>query len=250
MIHKIEHEIEIMQACSHPNIVRLEEALDDEDTDSFILILTYAEHGSLLPQKFQSDPIPEDRCCWLFAQMLQAVHALHSIHVMHRDIKPENVLIGANDHVYLADFSAARALDPQTDLIGDIDGTPAFYSPEECRGELYHAKPADVWSLGVSLYLMVYGHLPFYDSSEPDSYAQRLFKVFKCIQEADVRLDPDISVSDELRDLLVKLLDRNPETRPTIKEALAHPWVVKAGYDPGNVQLPKYLLEQEQGQNL
>jgi serine/threonine protein kinase len=241
MIDKIEHEIEIMRTCSHPNVVHLEEALDDEDTDSIILIITYAEHGSVLPQKFTSDPIPEARCCWLFAQMLHAVRAIHAMHVIHRDIKPENILIGNDDHVYLADFSAAKALDPDTDLIADTDGTPAFYSPEECRGEMYHAKPAEVWSLGVSLYLMVFGHLPFYDQSQPDSYAQQLFRVFRSIQEAEVKLDPAIEVSENLADLIVKLLEKNAEARLTIAQALEHPWVVSAGYDPEKVRLPAYL---------
>jgi [calcium/calmodulin-dependent protein kinase] kinase len=160
---------------------------------------------------------------------------LHAINVVHRDIKPENILIGANDHVYLADFSAAKMLSPDSDFANDTDGTPAFYSPEECRGQGYHAKPAEVWSLGVSLYLMAFGHLPFYDQGEPDSYAQQLFKVFKAIQEVELAFDPEIKVSDEMRDILLRLLDKNPETRLTIEEGLAHPWVARAGYDPDGV---------------
>jgi serine/threonine protein kinase len=241
MITKIEREIAIMHSCSHPNIVGLHEVLEDCDTDSLILIVTYADHGSLLPQRFVSDPIPEERCRWIFAQIAEAVRAIHVVNIVHRDIKPENILTCDRDHVLLADFSAAKCLADDSDLISDIDGTPAFYSPEECRGELYHAKPADIWSMGVSLYLMVFGHLPFFDAIEPEGYLTQLFKILKAIQESELKLDPNLNISEDLSDLLFRLMDKNAQTRLTAEQVLAHPWVVKAGYDPQNIKLPEYL---------
>jgi serine/threonine protein kinase len=232
LIDKVESEIEIMSLFHHPNIVGIVEVLDDDATDSVILIETFAEHGSLLPQAFVSQPIPEDRCRWIFAQIAEAVRVVHESNVAHGDIKPENILTKGEDHALLADFSTAKFLPEESDVIELANGTPAFSSPEQCRGEPYHAKLADIWALGVSLYLMVFGHLPFYERSQGGAYVTELLKIAQAIQENPVVFDDAILISADLRDLLVKLLDKDPGTRISAEQVLAHPWVKQAGYAP------------------
>lgn len=242
MIDKITREIEIMFVLKHPNIISLKEVLDDDETNSIIFILFYASHGSLLPRGAYSKPMPEERCRWIFAQVAHGLREVHQQNIVHRDIKPENILMHDNDRALLSDFSASRVLD-EDGLLEDSDGTPVFYSPEECRGTAYLAKPTDVWALGVSLYVMIYGHLPFFDLSNDAYYLTQLAKISTMIQESPVEFDPDVEVSDDLRDLFEKILDKNPDTRLTIEEVLEHPWVQKAGYDPDNIVLPEYLRE-------
>ena len=240
MINKVMRELEIMNMFAHRNIIHLKEVLDDDETNSVILILFYASHGSLLPRGSHSKPIPEARCQWIFAQVALALREVHNMNVVHRDIKPENILMHDDDRAVLSDFSASMLLEGDG-ILEDTDGTPVYYSPEECSGSSYLAKPTDVWALGVSLYVMVFGHLPFFDLSNDAYYLTQLAKISQMIQEKPVELDPEIEVSDELRDLFTKILDKDPKTRLTIDEVLEHPWVKQAGYDPDNVVLPAYL---------
>jgi serine/threonine protein kinase len=246
MANRVEQEIQVMMLLKHPNLMPLREVLDDDETDSVIFILDYAPFGSLLPHSSVSTPIPEERCRWIFAQLASAVQEIHRLNVVHRDIKPENIMMDVGDRAILSDFSAARLLEDGTDLVDDTDGTPAFYSPEQCKGQAYHAKPSDIWSMGVSLYLMVFGHLPFFEEKKEDSsfYLTQLFKISQMIQVKELRLDRDIEISEQMEDLLYKVMDKNPVTRLEINQVLAHPWVAQAGYNPECPKIPDYLKEQ------
>lgn len=238
---RIAREIEIMSRFKHRNIMKLTEVLDDEETNSIIFILPYASHGSLLPCNATSNPIPEERAKWIFAQLAVAVKELHDANVVHRDIKPENVMMCDNDLAMLADFSTSMEVPPGNDILEETDGTPVYYSPEECMGCPFRAKPADVWSLGVSLYVMVFGRLPFFTFDDTGYYLTQLVKVSRMIQNDPVEFPAEISISSELRDLLEKVMDKNPDDRLTIEQVLDHPWVKSAGYDPENVIVPSYL---------
>jgi [calcium/calmodulin-dependent protein kinase] kinase len=228
IVAAIEKEITIMRACSHPNIVPVFDVVSDSWTITLSVIITYAKKGSLLPPRFISDPISEERCQRVFAQLASAVCAMHTANVVHRDIKPENIFVLENDSVLLGDFSSATFVDPESDLVYGHEGTPLFYSPEECVGETFRGKPADIWSMGVSLYLMVFGHLPFGGGLSSDAYVSQLMSVFKSIQEDELKLDPSIPISADLENLLFKLLDKNSETRLTAEQVVDHPWVTQA----------------------
>ena len=104
MINKVMRELEIMNMFAHRNIIHLKEVLDDDETNSVILILFYASHGSLLPRGSHSKPIPEARCQWIFAQVALALREVHNMNVVHRDIKPENILMHDDDRAVLSDF--------------------------------------------------------------------------------------------------------------------------------------------------
>lgn len=241
ILERIMREVDIMSRFDHRNIMKLREVLDDEETNSIIFIIPYASRGSLLPRNSTSTPIPEHRAKWIFAQIAVAVSEIHKANVVHRDIKPENVMMGDDDKAMLADFSTSVELPPGDDMVEDTEGTPVYYSPEECRGLPYHAKPADVWALGASLYVMIFGRLPFFAFDDTGYYLTQLLKVSRMIQENPIEFLPEIPISAELRDLLVKMMDKNPETRLTIDEVIDHPWVKSAGYDPKNVKIPAYL---------
>lgn len=231
-LDRVYREMTLMSSLRHPNTMGLVEVLDDDFTNSYIFIMPFADAGSLLVQETQTDPIPEEEAQHVFAQIAEALEYLHDLGIAHRDIKPENIMMFKDGRAVLADYSAAIALPDDTDVIDDTEGTPAFYSPEECTGEPYHAKPADVWALGVSLYIMIFGHLPFFEVND-GYFLSQLFKISQQIQFEPLKFDPHIIMSDDLRDLLEKMLDKNPETRLTAAQVLNHPWVRAANYTSG-----------------
>lgn len=230
MIMKVTREIEIMAGFKHPNIMSLKEVLDDDHTNSVIFIIPFADKGSLLPQDTSTEPIEEKRAQFIFAQIAEAVKTLHEERVAHRDIKPENIMMFGNEKAVLADFSSAKVIDGESDLVEDSDGTPAFYSPEECLGKPFHAFPADIWALGVSLYLMIFGHLPFFDIKSDGYYLTQLYTISQQIIHNDLIFDPEIKISKELENFFIRILEKDPEKRYKITDVLNDPWVVGANY--------------------
>lgn len=241
---KTVREIQIMSTVCHPNVMNLVEALDDDYTNSVILILPFAEKGSLLPQCAKTEPVPEDKAKFYFFQIAAGVKYIHDHNIIHRDIKPENIMRFENDRVAIADFSASVILESSDSLLEDTDGTPAFYSPEQCTGKPYAGKPNDVWAAGVSLYILLYGKLPFFDVTDDDGFfLSQFFRIAKQIQNQPVCFDDSISVSDEAKDLILKCLDKNPVTRCTIEDVLKHPWLASCYTDPKLIEIEGENME-------
>jgi serine/threonine protein kinase len=222
-INKVVREIGIMSELKHPNIIKLLEVLEDELTDSIIIIQEFADKGSLLPHTSKTDPIPEDISKPIFFQICQGVQYLHANNVVHRDIKPENVFTFQNGKVSVGDFSSSVKLPPD-EYLEDTDGTPAFYSPEQVTGQPYKGKPVDVWACGVSLYMMLLGRLPFFDLAEAGYCVTQFFRIAQQIQNDPVVFDEDSNISDDAKDLILHCLDKNPETRYTIEDVLRDKW--------------------------
>ena len=223
-VHKVVREIQIMNDLKHINCIRMVEVLDDEYTNSIILLQEYADKGPLLPQKSKTDPFPEAQAKDIFFQICQGVQYLHANNIVHRDIKPENILTFKNGRVAVGDFSASVRLQKPDEYLEDTDGTPAFYSPEQVTGQPFKGKPGDVWACGVSLYIMLYGRLPFFDVSETGYSVTQFFRLSQQIQSDPVVFDDDKIVSDDAKDLILHCLDKNPDTRYTIEDVLRHKW--------------------------
>lgn len=221
---RVVNEMQIMSMLNHPNCIHLEEVLEDDVTNTIIFIMTYADKGALLKSSNDATALGEDTTKPIFYQISKAVKFIHENNIVHRDIKPENILLCNNGRAILSDFSASSVMISNNQLFDDTTGTPVFYSPEECTGNSYKPKPADIWSLGVSLYIMHYGHLPFFNVIENGIYLSQFYKISKQIQEDPVLFDENIPISPELKDLLLHMLDKDPETRYTIDEVINHPW--------------------------
>jgi len=218
-------EIEIMSSIDCPNCVHLEEVIEDEYTNSILLIITYADCGSIIPHSENSEPIPESKVLSIFKQVVLAVSYLHAHGFIHRDIKPENILLQSDGTVLLSDFSASAILHSDDYYFEDTKGTPAFFSPEECSGEPFYGKPADIWALGVTLYVLIYGHLPYYKNDIEGGFLAQFYLIAQKIIHDDIKYDESIQISSELQDLFTHLLDKNPKTRYTIQQVMEHPWL-------------------------
>ncbi|KAJ3144672.1 hypothetical protein HK101_002620 [Irineochytrium annulatum] len=160
------------------------------------------------------DRLSEDRARVVFGQVAGAVAHLHERGVVHRDIKDENIVIDKNYNVRLIDFGSA-AVEPKGNkdfLLDRFQGTIQYASPEILRGERYRGRPSDVWALGVLLYTILYGEVPFASSEQV---------ILNPPKPHRVRSDP-MAVQ-----LVEWMLVKDPMMRPTAAEVLRHPWLSK-----------------------
>jgi len=150
---------------------------------------------------------------------------LHLCGVVHRDLKPENILVECDEqthevaHIKLTDFGLSKIVVPG-EVMTDSCGTPAYVAPEVLSKTGY-SKEVDIWSTGVITFTMLARALPFHSSDRK--------KTFKLIKEAEPDLQSEnwASISDECKDLIRKMLTKDPKERITIDEALKHPFIEK-----------------------
>ncbi|XP_038013936.1 serine/threonine-protein kinase pim-1-like [Motacilla alba alba] len=177
--------------------------------DSFVLVLERPERSRDLLELLQEQEfLSEEAARWLFCQVLEAVRHCTACGVLHRDIKAENLLVDPESgDLKLIDFGCGTFL--QEHLFREYFGTPMYCPPEWICLRCYHGHAATIWSLGVLLYVMVCGILPFQDDHDIVS-GQLIFRP---------------QVSPECRHLIHWCLAKHPVDRPQLEEILRHPWV-------------------------
>nr|XP_031837288.1 testis-specific serine/threonine-protein kinase 4-like [Nomia melanderi] len=168
-------EIEVVKGLKHPNLIRFLQAI--ETTHRVYIIMEYAKNGSLLDTIKRDTYIDELRSRRWFRQLLEAIDYCHGRGIVHRDVKCENLLMDSNFNIKLSDFGFARgqmiSKNGITPLSETFCGSYAYASPEILKGIPYLPQLSDIWSMGVVLYAMVYGRLPFDDTN----YSQLLKQV-------------------------------------------------------------------------
>ncbi|CBY34762.1 unnamed protein product [Oikopleura dioica] len=205
--HKVPQEIALMlRVYGHPGVIRLEDWY--ECMDSFILVMERPESAvDLFDYIRESGRMGEAEAQDVFKQIVVAVSHIHSKGVVHRDIKDENVILDRDTgEIKLIDFGCGTLL--KESAYRDFSGTPEFYPPEWFTSKYYHARTAAVWSLGILLYDMLLGEIPF-KSKEKIIENQLHFKH---------------GISEEAHDLIQCLLQSDPEQRPQLEHILTHPW--------------------------
>ncbi|XP_036148232.1 testis-specific serine/threonine-protein kinase 4 isoform X2 [Monomorium pharaonis] len=165
-------EIEVVKGLKHPNLIHFLQAI--ETTHRVYIIMEYAKNGSLLDVIRRNTYIDELRSRRWFRQLLEAIDYCHKHGIVHRDVKCENLLMDYHFNIKLSDFGFARgqmnSKNGEWSLSTTYCGSYAYASPEILRGIPYHPQLSDIWSMGVVLYAMVCGRLPFDDTN----YAQLL----------------------------------------------------------------------------
>ncbi|KAK1258512.1 hypothetical protein QJS04_geneDACA011483 [Acorus gramineus] len=212
-------EIQIMHHLSeHPNVVRIKGAYEDP---VFVhLVMELCAGGELFDRIVQKGHYTERKAAQLIKTIVGVVEACHSLGVMHRDLKPENFLFanGDEDAVLKAtDFGLSVFYKPG-DTFSDVVGSPYYVAPEVLR-KLYGPE-ADVWSAGVILYILLSGVPPFWAETEAGIFKQILQ------EELDFVSEPWPIISESAKDLIRKMLNRNPKERLTAHQVLCHPWIV------------------------
>ncbi len=176
------------------------------------------EGGELFNHISRNKTLAEREAVRIFRQILAAVAYCHKFNICHRDLKPENILLDGNGDVKIADFGLA-ALQPAGTTLKTFCGSPHYAAYEIVKGYPYSGAKADIWSCGVILYVMLTGTVPF----PGNDMNETLSKIKRCYY-----IMPR-EVSREAADLITKIMQRNPDLRPTIDEIWAHPLLRKYG---------------------
>ncbi|PKC61449.1 kinase-like protein [Rhizophagus irregularis] len=231
---KIRKEIAIMKKCIHPHVVRLKEVIDNPASRKIYMVIEYMEGGEIQWKNENDQPVMSiDKARRIFRDVVVGLEYLHHQGIIHRDIKPANLLLTGDQVVKISDFGVShfsqRTLSSQgknqintddTDLTKTA-GSPAFFAPELCfpaqRPPI--TKAIDIWALGVTLYCFVFGQCPFIADTEFELF-------FNVIPKQPLEFPNDIPITDDLRDLFTKLLEKDPNKRITLEEVKKHPWVI------------------------
>ncbi|CAG5123037.1 unnamed protein product, partial [Candidula unifasciata] len=169
-LKKIYREIEIMKLLRHPHIIRLYQVMQSERM--LYLVMEYASGGEIFDHLVAHGRMNEREARKKFRQIVSAVAYCHSHSIVHRDLKAENLLLDANLSIKIADFGFSNFFTPDSTL-KTWCGSPPYAAPELFEGVEYDAPKVDVWSLGVVLYVLVCGALPF-DGSTLQSLRNRV----------------------------------------------------------------------------
>ena len=214
----VRREISVMKKLDHTNVTRLVEVMKS-DTHIFI-VCELAEGGDLFDKIVEQDLFDEETSRIYFRQILDAVEYCHSRGVCHRDLKPENILLAEDGTVRVTDFGFSRAFIDQDTLLQVYTrcGTPNYIAPEVLSGRAYDPRAADVWSMGVVLFVMLAGYLPFDETELDDLYSK--------IRKASFKFPRHMKPL--ARDLLLRIITPNPTKRLTIQGIREHPWMTKS----------------------
>ncbi|XP_078124659.1 SNF-related serine/threonine-protein kinase-like [Sander vitreus] len=212
-------EVRCMKMVQHPNVVRLYEVIDT--ATKLYLILELGDGGDMYDCIMKHDGgLTEEVAKCYFAQIVHAISYCHRLHVVHRDLKPENVVFFEKQGVVkLTDFGFSNRFQPGKTLNTSC-GSLAYSAPEILLGDEYDAPAVDIWSLGVILFMLVCGQPPFQETNDSETLTM--------IMDCKYTVPPHISHA--CRDLIARMLQRDPKKRATLEEIGAHEWL--QGVDP------------------
>ncbi|KAJ3220746.1 hypothetical protein HK099_004036 [Clydaea vesicula] len=221
-IKQAKNEIYLLNKLNHKNIVRLLDTFSHEDEKKILLVLEYTIGGDLF-ELISSKKLKSIEQKNIFKQLAEAVHYLHSSQIVHRDLKVENVLLSrkdieshdAEDLVKVCDFGLAQEINEVNPRRGSVEYlAPELLLQKEDPSELDLYK-TDTWALGVILFALLTGELPFNGSGN---------KMFLQIALGKYQL-PESVVDEDVKDLLKKLLNTNPRERLSCHQILSHKWL-------------------------
>lgn len=223
---KVFREINALKILTHPNIVHLEQVIQN---DKYIgIVLEYASGGELFDHILTHRYLKDSVACRLFAQLVSGVHYLHSKGIVHRDLKLENLLLDKHKNIIITDFGFANSFKASADgqifdLMSTSCGSPCYAAPElVVSDQKYVGQKVDVWSCGVILYAMLAGYLPFDDDpANPDG--DNITQLYKYITTTPLTFPEYIHPMP--RDLLRKILVPDPNKRVDLATVRAHPWL-------------------------
>jgi calcium/calmodulin-dependent protein kinase kinase 2 len=197
-----------MKKLNHHNLVSLYEVLDDPNEDSLYMVLEMCKKGVIMKVGMHepAEPYDPDRCRTWFRDLILGIEYLHAQGVVHRDIKPDNLLLTDDDVLKIVDFGVSEMFEKDSDLMtAKSAGSPAFLPPELCvsRHGSISGRAADIWSMGVTLYCLYFGRVPFEKTNVLDLY--------DAVRNDDIDLT---SCQDEdFCDLIRRLLEKDPAQR-------------------------------------
>eukprot|EP01119_Soliformovum_irregulare_P007523 TRINITY_DN19961_c0_g1_i1.p1 TRINITY_DN19961_c0_g1~~TRINITY_DN19961_c0_g1_i1.p1 ORF type:complete len:408 (+),score=112.46 TRINITY_DN19961_c0_g1_i1:89-1312(+) len=216
---KIQREVKLMEHLKHPNIVKMDGVIKTEQHT--VLILEYVNGGELFEYIVGKDKLDEDEARTFLRQIISALDYCHYHKVVHRDLKPENLLLDYKNQIKITDFGLGNFTEPGIFLESNC-GSPLYAAPEILMQCKYLGPQVDIWALGVVLYAMVTGYLPWEGKSLPDQ--------LRNAAKANFSYPPDIS--QDCKNLISRMLTVDTQRRATVEEIRHHPWANKGHYAP------------------
>ncbi|KAL6838380.1 hypothetical protein ACP4OV_031786 [Aristida adscensionis] len=218
----VQREIINHRLLKHPNIIRFKEVI--LTPTHLAIVMEYASGGELFERISKNVRFSEDEARYFFQQLILGVSYCHSMQVCHRDLKLENTLLDGSDapRLKICDFGFSKSLVIHSQPKSAV-GTPAYTAPEVLLKRKYDGKIADVWSCGVTLYIMVVGAYPFNDPEEPNN----ICKTIQRILNVQYSIPHTVNISPECRHLISRIFCGDPTTRITIPEIRNHSWFMK-----------------------
>ncbi|OHT14301.1 CAMK family protein kinase [Tritrichomonas foetus] len=216
---RFEQEIRILQEMRHPRIVQLYDLY--KDSINYYILMEYCPNGELFSHIIAKKRLPEVEARIFFKHILDGLAFIHSCKIAHRDLKPENVLIDAEGHAKISDFGLSKYVG-DSGLTRTSCGSPCYVSPEVLTGKEYNAIKSDMWSMGVILYAMVTGQLPWTRRNQ--------LQLFQQIKKGHYHIPPFVSA--DCANLIRGLMCVNPDTRLTVEAAMSHSFMEEAKSEP------------------
>lgn len=235
---QIKKEISIMKMVKHPHVVNLLEVLASRS--KIFIVLEFISGGELFDKIVDAGKFDEKQARYYFRQLVKGVKFCHDQGVCHRDLKPENLLLDKDDNLKISDFglsafslsSGGETHTPVQQLLHTTCGTPNYVAPEVLADRGYDGKAADVWSIGVILYVLLAGFLPF---DEPT-----MSGLFRKIQKGDFVFPPWFSAG--AKKLIGNVLVTDPKTRVTLADITKDDWY-NLGIDEVKAIAPTALVK-------
>ena len=221
------------RSLRHPNIVRFKEVV--LTPTHLAIVMEYAAGGELFERICEAGRFHEDEARYFFQQLVCGVSYCHAMQICHRDLKLENTLLDGSPapRLKICDFGYSKSSLLHSRPKSTV-GTPAYIAPEVFSRREYDGKHADVWSCGVTLYVMLVGAYPFEDPKDPKNFRKTISRIVN----VQYKIPEYVHVSQNCRHLLSRVFVANPHKRITMSEIKSHPWFLK--------NLPRELKEEAQ----
>lgn len=212
-IQKAKGIYELIKNMNFPFIMKIYDFFEDQDFA--YVVLEYCQSGTLMEILDHERALPEQKVAVIILELTLALRRLHKFHrIIHRDIKVDNILMDRFGHIRLSDFGFSTVMETDKPIKRTACGSPAYAAPEMITREAYSSK-TDIWSLGVVMYVLLVGRLPFTGAN--------IQECMKRVVEVDPQM-PDY-LSPQCQDLLVHLLKKNPIERYDEDQILVHPFI-------------------------
>ena len=203
---RIQNEMKIISSLNHPNILKAFEIFEDDLY--YYIVMERPEKGDLFNYICSKGRLTLDEATFIYYQIVNAVCYLQKQKIVHRDLKPENILLTEDLIVKIGDFGLSKYYKSNNIRLSTVCGSPCYSAPEMLRGNKYKPYPIDIWGIGIILYCMVCGALPFEDEREDNL----IRKVIQCNYNCPYYINSNV------RTLFKKILCSNPNDRITMDE--------------------------------
>ena len=210
---RVKREFDMTSKFNHLNVIFINEIF--ETAYDFYIVMEYCERGDFYDYIYKKKRLSEKEASFFFYQIINGLEYIHSLGIVHRDLKPENILLTSNYLIKIIDFGLSNYFNENNnELLTTACGSPYYSSPEVISCQNYNGFKIDIWSVGIILYFMICGYLPFEDLNTE--------LLFQRIIECKIKF-PNF-IHDSAKDLIKKILVVDPEKRISINDIKSHPF--------------------------